>query len=164
MSKSDVSGSSKNRLAKDASENTIEFQLEDELSDNSDAVIKVKKVRKFLGLDPTKYKIIGDHEIKSHQGNVSHIKGTFTIRDKKTKKVEQLVVDFVKRSNEKEYTGVVTSVVSDSTDSQINGLATVALGNKVIVSKILAKGELQCIEGGINCIPPVSNILWRLVN
>lgn len=137
MSKSDVSACSSCPLAKDASENTIEFQLEDKLTNNSNAVIKLLNVTNFLGRDLTKYKIIGDHEIKSHKDNITYIKGTFTIRDNKTKKIEQLAVDFVKELNEVKYTGVVTLFISDQPDK-----AKFKVGKKVLCStKNLSNGN-----------------------
>jgi hypothetical protein len=111
MSKSDVSASSTDRLAKVA-EPVIQFQLEDKLHDASDSTVKVKNVTKFPGIDFSKYKIVGYNDTKSYD-NISHHVLSFMIRDKKTKKVDKIVMEFLKKPNEEEYTGVVTSVVGD---------------------------------------------------
>ena len=133
MSKPDVSTCSSCPLAKHAGANIIEIEFEDKIPENSDAVIKVKKISKFLGMDLTKYKIVGDNETKSHKSNISQHKLTFTLRDKKTKKVEQLVIDFLQQPNEKEFTGIVTSVVSEPTKS--SGFILAPIGTKVVASE-----------------------------
>lgn len=114
MSKSDVSASPQDKLAKHADATIVKFTIEDKIPEKNDAVIKIKNVSNFLGIDTTKYKITGHHETKNHTG-ISHHKLTFTLRNKKTKKVEQLVIDFLKQPNEKKFIGAVTLVITSPT-------------------------------------------------
>jgi hypothetical protein len=129
MSKPDVSVSSPAHQAKVSNTTIIEFTIGDKILEKNDAVIKIKNVSKFLEIDPTNYKITGHHEVKSHEGNISHHTLVFTLRDKKTKKLEQIVFEFLKQPNEKQYIGAVTSVTAASTKG--SKLGSVKLGRGV---------------------------------
>jgi hypothetical protein len=110
MSKSDVS----KPRASDAS-NQIVLTFEDVLPEKSDATIKIKKVSEFLGYDVTKLKIVGENISYVHN-DVTHHELTFVIKDKKTKVVDKLVIDFVQKPNQKKFKGVV-SLSTDAASS-----------------------------------------------
>jgi hypothetical protein len=149
MTKSDVSLVPMPTLAKDTDTKSVVFSLEDSLPKNSETNIKVRKVTNFLGIDLTQYKIIGQHDTKSHKGNALYIKSTFTIKEKKTRKLQQLVADFVKHPKENEYTGVVTSVVGEPTKSTV--LSKIKIGTPVKMNKLTTKDDCnaendECVE------------------
>jgi len=154
MSKSDVSGSSPARLAKmtENDETIIEFSFEDEIHENSDSHVKVKDTTKMLHYDVTRYKIVGHSETKSHKGNTSHVVLTFTIRDKKTKKMEKIDIELLKNKNEDEYTGVVTSIIGDIKNNpfQVEVGKTVKMSSikENNGSKLTLNQRIQCLCSG----------------
>ena len=111
MSKPDVS----KPRASDAS-NQIVLTFEDVLPENSDATIKIKKVSEFLGYDVTKLKIVGQNISYVHN-DVTHHELTFVIKDKKTKVVDKLVIDFVQKPNQKKFKGVVSLVAAPASST-----------------------------------------------
>jgi hypothetical protein len=142
MSKSDVSASSPARLAKDTKP-VIQIQLEDQLHDASDSIVKVKNVTKFPGIDSSKYKIVGYVDTKS-LGNISHHVLTFMIRNKTTKQVEKINIEFLKQPNEKEYTGVVTSIIGDIKNNPFQ----LEVGKTVKMSSIKENNGTKLTERG----------------
>jgi len=110
MSKSDVS----KPRASDAN-NQIVLTFEDALPEKSDGTIKIKQVSEFLGYDVTKLKIIGHNISYAHNDNTLH-ELTFVIKDKKTKVVDKLVIDFVQKPNQTKFKGVV-SLATDAASS-----------------------------------------------
>jgi hypothetical protein len=111
MSKSDVS----KPRASDAN-NQIVLTFEDALPEKDDGTIKIKKVSEFLGYDVTKLKIVGHNKSYFHNDDGTHHELTFVIKDKITKVVDKLVIDFVKKPNQKKFKGVV-SLVTDAASS-----------------------------------------------
>jgi hypothetical protein len=93
----------------------IVLTFEDVLPEKDDGTIKIKKVSEFLGYDVTKLKIIGHNVSYVHNDNTHH-ELTFVIKDKKTKVVDKLVIDFVQKPNQKKFKGVV-SLATDAASS-----------------------------------------------
>jgi hypothetical protein len=110
MSKTDVS----KPRASDAN-NQIVLTFEDVLPEKDDGTIKIKQVSEFLGADLTKLKIVGQNVSYVHN-DATHHELTFVIKDKKTKVVDKLVIDFVQKPNQKKFKGVV-SLVTDAGSS-----------------------------------------------
>ena len=110
MSKSDVS----KPVASDPTQQIV-LTFEDVLPENSDGTIKIKKVSEFLGADIKTLKIIG-HNTSYFHNDVTHHELTFVIKDKKTKVIDKLVIDFVQKPNQKKFKGVV-SLATDAASS-----------------------------------------------
>jgi len=79
-------------------------------------LLKLKKVSEFFGYDVTKLKIIGHNISYAHNDNTHH-ELTFVIKDKKTNVVGKLVIDFVKKPNQKKFKGVVSLVTNQDSYS-----------------------------------------------
>jgi len=90
---------------KDSSGYTIEVKieciLEDILPVNSDAVIKVKTFKKFLGYDLKTLNITGELQTNIHKNGFTHTKMVVTYQDKKTNKVNYLEIDILDNTNKK---------------------------------------------------------------
>lgn len=114
MSKSDVSKST----ASDPTQQIV-LTFEDVLPEKNDGTIKIKKVSEFLGADVKTLKIIGHNTSYAHNDDTHH-ELTFVIKDKKTKVIDKLVIDFVQKPNQKKFKGVVSlaTVASSSTRTQ----------------------------------------------
>ena len=110
MSKPDVS----KPLASDAKKQIV-LTFEDVLPEKNDGTIKIKQVSEFLGYDVTKLKIVGQNVSYVHNDDTHH-ELTFVVKDKKTKVVDKLVIDFVKKPNQKKFKGVV-SLATDAASS-----------------------------------------------
>lgn len=90
--------------AKKASSKTtplIECVLENVLPVSSDAVIKVKKFKKFLDYDLKTLNITGELQTTIHKNEFTHIKMIVTYQDKKTNKVNYLEIDVLDDRNKK---------------------------------------------------------------
>ena len=112
MSKTDVS----KPLASDAKKQIV-LAFEDVLPEKNDGTIKIKQVSEFLGYDVTKLKIVGQNVSYVHN-DATHHELTFVIKDKKTKVVDKLVIDFVQKPNQKKFKGVV-SLFTDAASSTV---------------------------------------------
>jgi len=76
----------------------IVLELEDELSINSNTTIIIKKIKRFLDYDLKKYQITGhvDSFTNSKTDKIgSHHTLSFFIKEKQSKNVSKLVVDFL---------------------------------------------------------------------
>jgi hypothetical protein len=76
----------------------IVLELEDDLSTNSNTTIIIKKIKKFLDYDLKQYQITGhiDSYTNSKTDKIgSHHTLSFFIKEKKSKNVSKLVVDFL---------------------------------------------------------------------
>jgi hypothetical protein len=162
MSKSDVS----KPRASDAS-NQIVLTFEDVLPENSDATIKIKKVSEFLGADVTQLKIVGENISYVHN-DVTHHELTFVIKDKKTKVVDKLVIDFVQKPNQKKFKGVV-SLATDAASSaaaiqrkcsgcECPGHCKVDQGDQAFAvyssGPVTIKTACDPVNGGTGCVVP----------
>jgi len=112
MSKSDVS----KPIASDAKKQIV-LTFEDVLPEKDDGTIKIKQVSEFLGYDVTKLKIVG-HNVSYVHNDATHHELTFVVKDKKTKVVDKLVIDFVQKPNQKKFKGVV-SLATDAASSTV---------------------------------------------
>jgi hypothetical protein len=95
----------------------IVLTFEDVLPEKDDGTIKIKQVSEFFGTDVTKLKIVGQNVSYVHN-DATHHELTFVIKDKKTKVVDKLVIDFVQKPNQKKFKGVV-SLFTDAASSTV---------------------------------------------
>jgi len=80
---------------------TIECVLEDVLPIDSDATIKVKNFKNFLGYDLKTLNITGELQTTIHKNGFTHTKMIVTYQDKKSKKVSYLEIDILDNTNKK---------------------------------------------------------------
>jgi len=99
MSKASAPVPAKKANSKDAL--IIKCVLEDVLPTSSDAVIKVKKFKKFLDYDLKTLNITGELETYTHKNGFTHTKVAVTYQDKKTNKVNYLEIDVLDNTNKK---------------------------------------------------------------
>jgi len=97
MSKASAPVPAKKANSKDAL--IIKCVLEDVLPTSSDAVIKVKKFKKFLDYDLKTLNITGELQTTIHKNEFTHMKMIVTYQDKKTNKVNYLELDFLSNTN-----------------------------------------------------------------